>query len=326
MIFVFTVLWFQKIAAHPILMDKISVIVNNQVILQSDIDYFLHFVKPWSYITQHQIIKELILHTVLFPLIKQYNPQVSAREIKNNIISNINLYAIDLHVPANNLLFILLVHKKINYPDISQEIGYELKFHQIFNYLLPSKILVTPSQVNELVTKNFYFSPKFNSHLKYQTQRKNYYFFLTELYVRHIIINNPELTNKQLFEIFKIIARDLKKFPEGFSGNGKKYTSQSINSRIISSNKLEWILPQRYLKSLRLPLLKLTLNEITPPIFNENGWNLLQLLATRTIQKQNTSLFQEKLFKILENCKITIEISSLIKSQCNHSYVKILSQ
>ncbi|MEI4260055.1 MAG: hypothetical protein V9822_02000 [Candidatus Dasytiphilus stammeri] len=314
LIFILTFLCHQKISARPILIDRISVIVNNQVILQSDIDYIIHFLKPWSNIDSQRIVKELILNTVLLPVIQTDNTKVSDEDIHTTVMTNINQYAVDFHLSSNNLLYVFLfANKKIDYQSFHNEISYEVRFNHIMNSVLNERILVTPSQVNAFLKKHFNILHPFLL-TEYQPKNKNENLFLTEMYVRHILINSPLITNKKSSEILRIIVENLKIGNMNLSRNNKK-----------SDEQLEWILPQRYHSSLRSALLKLSLNEISPPIFNEDGWHLLQLLETRKILHHKDSIFQEESWQILENLKIAEETSSWIQHQRNHAYIKIIS-
>ncbi|WWO96208.1 MAG: hypothetical protein V6004_00230 [Candidatus Dasytiphilus stammeri] len=314
LIFVLTFLWYQKISARPILIDRISVIVNNQVILQSDINYIIHFLKPWAHIDPQLIVKELILNTVLLPVIQTDNTQVSDEDIHNNVLTNINRYAGDFHLSSNNLLYVFLfANKKIDYQSFHNAICYELRLTHTINYILNQRILVTPSQVNAFLKNNFNILRAFLWD-EYKPQNKNDNLFLTEMYVRHILINYPFITNNKYYEILRIIADNLKKGTLNLSRHDKKLDEQ-----------LEWILPQKYHNSLRMALLKLSLNEISPPIYNEDGWHLLQLLETRKIQHHKDSIFHEQSWQILENFKISVETSYWIKQQHNHAYVKIIA-
>ncbi|WWO95797.1 MAG: hypothetical protein V6013_00230 [Candidatus Dasytiphilus stammeri] len=314
LIFVLTFLWYHKIYARPILIDRISVIVNNQVILQSDIDYIIHFLKPWAHIDSQRIVKELILNTVLLPVIQTDNTKASDEDIHTNVLTNINQYAVDFHLSSNNLLDVFLfANKKIDYQSFYNEISYELRWNYTMNSVLNQIILVTPSQVNAFLKKHFNILHPFLL-VEYQPQNKNDNLFLTEMYVRHILINYPLMSNTKSYEILRIIADNLKIGPMNLSLNAKKADEQ-----------LEWILPQRYHNSLRIALLKLSLNEISPPIYNEDGWHLLQLLETRKITHHKDSIFQEESWQILENLKIAVETASWIQQQRNHAYVKIIA-
>ncbi|MEI4269752.1 MAG: hypothetical protein V9821_00550 [Candidatus Dasytiphilus stammeri] len=313
LILVLTFFWYQKISARPILIDRISVIVNNQIILQSDIDYIIHFLKPWSHINLQRIVKELILNTVLLSVMQTDNTKVSDEEIHNTVLTNINRYAGDFHLSSNNLLyFFLFANPKIDYQSFHNEIDYELRFNNTINSVLNQKILVTPSEVNAFLKNHFNILHPFLLD-EYQPKNKNDHLFLTEMYVRHILINYPLINNKSS-ESWRIIDDHLKRGTMNLSRHAKQ-----------SDEQLEWILPQKYPPSLRSALLKLSLNEISPPISNEDRWHLLQLLETRKILHHKDSIFQEESWKILENFKIAIETCSWINQQRNHAYVKIIA-
>ncbi|WWO96585.1 MAG: peptidylprolyl isomerase [Candidatus Dasytiphilus stammeri] len=315
LIFVLTFLWYQKISARPILIDRISVIVNNQIILQSDIDYIIHVLKPWSHIDLQRIVKELILNTVLLPVIQQTdNTKLSDEDIHNTVLTNINRYAEDFHLSSNNLLYVFLfANPKIDSQSFHNEIDYELRWNNTINSVLNQTILVTPSEVNAFLKKHFNILNPFLLD-EYQDQNKNDNLFLTEMYVRHILINYPLITNNKASAILRIIADHLKRGTMNFS----RHTKQS-------DEQLEWILPQKYHPSLRSALLKLSLNEISPPISNEDGWHLLQLLETRKMPHAKNRIFQEESWQILENLKIAVETCSWIHQQRNHAYVKIIA-
>lgn len=166
-------------------MNKISVIVNNNIILRSDIDTLLQSVKlslkqSHQQISnenqlRNQVIESLIMHDIQLQMAQQIGITISERDL-DNAIANI---AYKNHITIDQLRK-RLVAEGINYQTYRTQIRNAIQTSEVRNNEVKRRIKILPQEVESLAKQ---ISDKTDEDI--------------ELNISHILISLPENTSEQ---------------------------------------------------------------------------------------------------------------------------------
>ncbi|WWO98775.1 MAG: peptidylprolyl isomerase [Candidatus Dasytiphilus stammeri] len=299
--------------AFPIAIDEIAVIINDNIILKSDIDSILDLIKMeniYSDINQQKLIEEIILKIILFEIGKKENISLMQDNIYKTMMLHIKSMADRRHLPIYQF-YNNFIKDKWKYHVLYEQILQNIINSAVIRNNIKNYVTITPYEIsqrlknqNNLITSDLYYKkPKI---------------FITEMHVRHIFLLSSD---KEIQEKLTQIYQEIKKRKIDFSTAAHKY-SQDLTS-VFQGGDLGWITPDMLDERLGLVLLNLNKNEISPPIFSENGWHLIQLQETRKKNKTDV-LLKERLWRILYQLKWNVEFQQWITKQYKDAYVKIL--
>ncbi|ADT88178.1 peptidylprolyl isomerase SurA [Vibrio sp. Vb2880] len=143
------------VQAQPVEMDRVAVIVNNGVILQSDIDTALLSVKanakknnralPDEAVLREQVVEKLIIDT----LQQQEAERIGVRIDDNRLNEAINDIAKENHQTAEQLR-VSVAAEGLTYPEFREQIRKEMSASEARNALVRRRINILPAEVNTL--------------------------------------------------------------------------------------------------------------------------------------------------------------------------------
>ncbi|WP_395479894.1 peptidylprolyl isomerase SurA [Candidatus Curculioniphilus buchneri] len=222
----------QAVIAAPLVLDKIVVIVNNNIILESDVKKMFNIVKhefqqkshqmPDDIQLRRQIINQLIMDQLLLQMVEYADISISDQQLDqviNNIAAQHNMSLDQLH---NRLAC-----EGIEYETYRSQIRKEILIAKIRNDKVSSRIAIMPQEVDSLVkqiTKKTHASTEFN--------------------LSHIFIPLPENSSQDQIEKAKLQVDCLiaqHKNGEDFGKLAMSYSAdkQALQSGYIGWNKLE---------------------------------------------------------------------------------------
>ncbi|WP_115955910.1 peptidylprolyl isomerase [Candidatus Purcelliella pentastirinorum] len=192
--------------------DKISLIVNNQIILESDIQNIMNIIKMQTKLLSNlivsrdvlrkQSIKYLINNQLIFPLGKKYKFNITNEEVLGVISNIINKF----NITFKKFKFYLFYYG-IDYSVYFKYLKREILISKILDYEISKNVYITYEELN-LFTKNIF----------YRYIKNNVYFLrcffipLSENYNCKEFILKQTLSNKIFFKLKKGIKfRDIKK-------------------------------------------------------------------------------------------------------------------
>lgn len=150
-----TVFTTTTVTAKPVELDKVVVVVNNGVILQSDVDIALKMIKlnaraskqalPSDAVLRKQVVDKLILDKIQLQKAKQLGIHVNDEQLENTI----NDIAKSQKLPMKQ--FVTLVQKQgLSYATFRKEIRDEIKVRETRNALVRQRISILPEEVSSL--------------------------------------------------------------------------------------------------------------------------------------------------------------------------------
>ncbi|UDG79378.1 Chaperone SurA [Candidatus Ecksteinia adelgidicola] len=147
---------------------------------------------------------------------------------------------------------------------------------------------------------------------------------ITEIHSRHILLKpSKNMTNNQIRNKLLKVTQDIKFRHISFSDQAKKI-SQDLNSS-LNGGDLGWASLNTYHPVFFNILTKLKKGEISRPIFDDFGWNVIQLLDTRKVDKSKI-IEKNHAYAMLLNRKFTQELQSWIKELRSKTYINIISK
>ncbi|MGK2959869.1 MAG: peptidylprolyl isomerase SurA [Candidatus Malihini olakiniferum] len=146
---------------------------------------------------------------------------------------------------------------------------------------------------------------------------------VTEVHARHILLK-PSLvmSDSQAEAKLDEVAQQIRRGTTNFVTQAKQL-SQDPRSANQGGN-LGWATPDMYDPSFRDALIKLRKGEISAPIHSSFGWQLIQLLDTRQVDKTDAAQ-KDRAYRMLFNRKFSEEAQIWMQEQRAASYVKIFN-
>lgn len=258
-----------NVVAKPQPIDKIIAIVNEDIILKSELDKILNSIKNNLVINKNieilknikilnkKILEQLIVNKILFQTIQKDGIYVTKQEI-DNIINNIAL--------RNNLNIQdfqkNLVNHGVNIEQYKNKIYQELIIQKICNKEIAEQIIIFPQEINSFVKRlNLKLSPNSSINLS------------------HILIKIPQnlkeqekkLTIVKINKIIKFLRKNRKNYSQF------KKISNYLNQQNINFKQIGW----KTLKKLSKKSMKYVQNakkgEIIGPIRSKFGFHILKV-------------------------------------------------
>lgn len=222
------ILYANSIFAMPQLLDKVVAIVNDSVILESDINNLLDFIKRNAYIThqqlpedtsiRHQILEKLIMDEIIIQLACRANITISDTQL-DKAISNI---ATKNHMSKNQLRN-RLISNNIDYNTYRTQIRKELLISEVRNSEVHGRITILPQEVDSLATQ-------------ITTQNNNDY----ELNLSNMLISLPEIPTQEQVNAAKSLAISLIKQSRNGTDFKKLTTIYSVGPQTITTEEIGW--------------------------------------------------------------------------------------
>ncbi|WWP00049.1 MAG: peptidylprolyl isomerase [Candidatus Dasytiphilus stammeri] len=295
-------------------LDKIAIIINDNIILKSDIDSIVDFMKQENIFLRDnsyrdKLIEEIILKNIFLEIGKKQNISVTENIIYKNMALYIKNMADRRHIPLHQFYHDFLAKYKWKYHLLYEQILHNQIINSIIINNIKNYVTITPYEITQQLKKltNLISNSKI---------------FITEMHVRHILLARSPLTNdKEIQKKLKKIYLDINNRKITFYTAAQKY-SQDLTSS-FKGGDLGWITPDMLGEPLGFILLNLNKDDISTPIFYENGWHLIQLQETRKINKTDI-LLKERVLRILYQQKWNVEIQQWIRKKSEDAYVKIL--
>nr|WP_277870348.1 peptidylprolyl isomerase [Candidatus Pantoea edessiphila] len=242
--------------------DKIAVIVNNDIILESEITSYIQRLKSEFYLEgeqfpdydalRNQIIQKKIVDTIIFQMAKQIGLMVTNDKI-DMIIKKIST----MHHTSMNQFFETLSRNNIDYDSYRKQIKKQIIVSIISSKELINRIIVYPQEITRLA--NQVFLNKFNER---------------EINLSQVIVPLPENPNKhQLYEK-ENIARNLviKLKRNNNIYELKKNIPYSINIENMGWSKIKKI-PSIFVKE----IMNSKKGDIVGPIRSGIGFHILKI-------------------------------------------------
>ncbi|MFT8229700.1 MAG: peptidylprolyl isomerase [Enterobacterales bacterium] len=214
--------------AKKILLDRIVAIVNNSIILQSDIDIALKIYKlnyqlkykflPYNMFSQKEILDSLILDTIILQISKNHNITVNNNKVNNALKKILTDNKITFNELNKNLSSL-----KIKYKDYINKIKTELIINLIENYEMSKIIEIFPQDVNKL------------AHEIEVKNKNNIKFNLSKLFIP--IPNNAN--NNQIKKLKDLSNYIILKYNEGINFNTLLSIFSKTNTK-NNNNQMHW--------------------------------------------------------------------------------------
>ncbi|MFB6422166.1 MAG: peptidylprolyl isomerase SurA [Candidatus Malihini olakiniferum] len=147
---------------------------------------------------------------------------------------------------------------------------------------------------------------------------------ITEVHARCILLKpSSVMSNSQVRAKLDEVAKQIKSGTTDFATQAKQLSQDPSSAN--QGGDLGWATPDMYDPLFRSTLMKLRKGEISAPIYSSFGWQLIQLLDIRHINKIDTAQ-KDRAYRLLFNRKFTEEAKTWMQEQRATSYVKIINE
>ncbi|MGP1953054.1 MAG: peptidylprolyl isomerase SurA [Arsenophonus sp. ET-KM2-MAG3] len=257
-------------------LDKITAIVNNGIILQSNVDNMLNIEKinarnkkqkiPNENTLRYQILESLIIEKIILQIAEKMHVEISDKEVDYFIINT----------AAKNKLTLIQLYQRlsnnnINLQNYRSDIRKKILISEILNNEIRRRIIILPQEVDLLAAQlNFKFNQDTNINLSY---------------ILIPMLKNS--TNKQTQLAINIVNEILIKLKQGADFN-KISITYSTNHNVLKSKQIGWSkikeLPIFFVQRIQ----HAKKGDIIGPIFSNIGFYILRL---NDIQNKNIPIF-----------------------------------
>ncbi|MFB6435110.1 MAG: peptidylprolyl isomerase SurA [Candidatus Malihini olakiniferum] len=146
---------------------------------------------------------------------------------------------------------------------------------------------------------------------------------VTEVHARHIFLKpSVVMSDTQAEAKLDEVAQQIRRGTTDFATQAKQLSQDPGSAN--QGGDLGWATPDMYDPSFRDALMKLRKGEMSAPIHSSFGWQLIQLLDTRQVDKTDAEL-KDRAYRMLFNRKFAEEAHSWMQEQRAASYVKIVN-
>jgi len=261
-------LWTNTISAAPIPLDQVVAVVNNDVIMQSELNARLKQVTsqiqqrnlqaPSKKLLDKQVLERMIVEDLQLQAAKKQGIHVSDQELNNAIetIAQRNSMPLDKFKKA-------LKEQGIKYSDFREQIKREMMIGRIQQIDVLQKIQITDQDI-----KNYLSSPE-------GLQNK-------ELHLAHILIATPE--NASPSDIQKAsgtIEKIYTELTKGQANFGNIAIAKSQGPYALKGGDLGWRtteqLPDLFIRTAE----QLKPGQVSRPIRDPSGFHILKLIAEK---------------------------------------------
>ena len=263
--------------AAPQVVDKVAAVVNNGVVLESDVDGMMRSVKsqaqqagqqlPDDKTLRHQIVERLVMDNILLQMAKQAGIQIQDDQL-DQAIANIaaqNKMSLDQ-------LRSRLAYDGMNYATYREQIRKEMTIAEVRNNEVRRRVTILPQEVDSLATQ---VSSQNNAS--------------TELNLSHILLPLPENPTQQQVDEQENLAKQLVGEAKGGADFGKLAITYSADPQALKGGNMGWGRIQELPSLFAQSLVVAKKGDIIGPIRSGVGFHILKVNDVRG-DKQNISV------------------------------------
>ncbi|RRZ92155.1 peptidylprolyl isomerase SurA [Erwinia sp. 198] len=263
--------------AAPQVVDKVAAVVNNGVVLESDVDGMMRSVKsqaqqagqqlPDDKTLRHQIVERLVMDNILLQMAKQAGIQIQDDQL-DQAIANIaaqNKMSVDQ-------LRSRLAYDGMNYATYREQIRKEMTIAEVRNNEVRRRVTILPQEVDSLATQ---VSSQNNAS--------------TELNLSHILLPLPENPTQQQVDEQENLAGQLVSQAKGGADFGKLAITYSADPQALKGGNMGWGRIQELPSLFAQSLVTAKKGDIIGPIRSGVGFHILKVNDIRG-DKQNISV------------------------------------
>jgi len=290
-----------KSSLQPI--DQVAAVVNDQVIVQSEVDkMYEHAIQqiektnaqmPSESTLKNEILNQMIYQKLQLQLVKRNNIKVTDAQVTATIKKIAKQHKISVTALKRKLL-----EQGSTYSKFRTEMKKQIQINILQHHALAKDIKVSDAEINKFLNK-------------YKTQKK----YATQYHIIDVLVPLPaaptSTQEKQArVEALKII-KSLRKGGDILKIKGATVTDLGL--RMTTS------LPDLFVNKLK----KMKVGDLAGPLRAQNGYHIIQLIA---IKKGSAQLpRRSEIRNILMNQKFQKAVHTWVTSLRKQSYVKIVN-
>ncbi|MGP4123617.1 MAG: peptidylprolyl isomerase SurA [Sodalis sp. (in: enterobacteria)] len=262
--------------ASPQVVDKIAVVVNNDIILESDVSNLLRTVKrgaqrtnqqlPNNTTLRRQILDRLIMNNIILQLAQRTNITISDKQL-DQTISNI---AAQNHVSLEQLRS-RLVYEGIDYHTYRTQIRKEMLIAEAYNSEVRNRVTILPQEVDSLAQK-----------IAAQTGNS------AEVNLSHILIPLRENPTQKRLDKAKALANSLVEKSKIGKNFDKLAITYSSDTQTLKSGQIGWAKLEELPSLLAAHLRSAQKGSIVGPIHSGVGFHILKVNDIRSDDQKIT--------------------------------------
>jgi peptidyl-prolyl cis-trans isomerase SurA len=214
--------------AAPQVVDKVAAVVNNGVVLESDVDGMMRSVKaqaqqagqqlPDDRTLRHQIVERLVMDNIILQMGKQMGVQISDQQL-DQAIANI---AAQNHMSMEQMRS-RLAYDGVNYSAYREQIRKEMQIAEVRNNEVRRRVTILPQEVDTLAKQ-----------IAAQNTQG------TELNISHILLPLPENPTQQQVDDQEKLAKQLMSELKNGADFGKLAVTYSADSQALQGGNMGW--------------------------------------------------------------------------------------
>ncbi|ADP10062.1 MULTISPECIES: peptidylprolyl isomerase SurA [Erwinia] len=251
--------------AAPQVVDKVAAVVNNGVVLESDLDSMMQSVKgqaqqagqqlPDDKTLRHQILERLVMDNILLQKAKQAGLQISDAQLDQAIanIAQQNKISVDQ-------LRSRLAYDGMNYASYREQIRKEMATAEVRNNEVRRRVTILPQEVDSLATQ-----------LASQNSAG------TELNISHILLPLPENPTQQQVDDQENLAKQLVSEAKGGADFGKLAIANSADPQALKGGNMGWGRIQELPSLFAQALVTAKKGDIIGPVRSGVGFHILKV-------------------------------------------------
>ncbi|MCG9817174.1 peptidylprolyl isomerase SurA [Yersinia enterocolitica] len=259
--------------AAPQEVDKVAAVVDNGVVLQSDVDGLLQSVKlnaqqagqqvPDDATLRHQILERLIMDNIQLQMAKKMGITISDEALDKAIA---DIAAQNRMTPAQ--MRSRLAADGLNYDTYREQIRKEMLTSEVRNNEVRRRITILPQEVESLAKQ-----------IGNQTSGD------AELNLSHILIPLPENPSQQQVDQAEDLAKKLVSDIEGGADFGKLAIANSADSQALKGGQMGWGKLQELPSLFAERLQSASKGDVVGPIRSGVGFHILKVNDIRGADK-----------------------------------------
>ncbi|CAX58224.1 peptidylprolyl isomerase SurA [Erwinia billingiae] len=263
--------------AAPQVVDKVAAVVNNGVVLESDVDGMMQSVKsqaqqagqqlPDDKTLRHQIVERLVMDNILLQMAKQSGIQVTDAQLDGAIQ---NIAAQNKMTPDQ--LRSRLAYDGMNYGTYREQIRREMTISEVRNNEVRRRVTILPQEVDSLS--------------KQVASQNN---ASTELNLSHILLPLPENPTQQQVDDQETLAKQLVSQSKSGADFGKLAITYSADPQALKGGNMGWGKIQELPSLFAQALVTAKKGDIIGPIRSGVGFHILKVNDVRG-ESQNVSV------------------------------------
>lgn len=263
--------------AAPQVVDKVAAVVNNGVVLESDVDSMMRSVKsqaqqagqqlPDDKTLRHQIVERLVMDNILLQMGKQAGIQISDAQV-DQAIQNIAAQ----NKMSTDQLRSRLAYDGMNYGTYREQIRKEMTLSEVRNNEVRRRVTILPQEVDSLS--------------KQVASQNN---ASTELNLSHILLPLPENPTQQQVDDQETLAKQLVSESKNGADFGKLAITYSADPQALKGGNMGWGRIQELPSLFAQALVTAKKGDIIGPIRSGVGFHILKVNDVRG-DSQNISV------------------------------------